>query len=51
MTRLRRALSSSDAIAAAGIGFLVIGAGLAWPPAGVALLGAFLILIARTEAD
>jgi hypothetical protein len=43
------ALSSADAIGAAGIACLAFGAGLAWPPAGFVTLGIFLIAIARTE--
>jgi hypothetical protein len=51
--RLRRALTSTDAIAAAGVVCLAAGAALAWLPAGLIVLGATLVLVARygTEAS
>lgn len=51
MKTLRRALLSADSIAALGIACLAFGAWLAWAPAGFLLLGASLILVARTEAE
>jgi hypothetical protein len=49
-TRLLRALTSVDAIAAVGIACLAFGAWLAWPPLGFLSLGVVLIAVARTEA-
>jgi hypothetical protein len=51
--RLRRAITLTDALTAAGIAFLAYGAALAWAPAGWAVLGAALLMVARygTEAS
>ena len=49
-TRLRRALTSSDAFAALGLVFLAVGAWMVAPPLGFLGVGIVLLFIARTEA-